>query len=62
MVISNLQPEEEAEDLLALEEQYAAIIEAAGACTDEHHPDLLSEEDIDRWLIKLRAGWLITTT
>lgn len=62
MVISNLQPEEEAEDLLALEEQYAAIIEAAGAWTDEHHPDLLSEEDIDRWLIKLRAGWLITTT
>ena len=45
------------EERLALEEQYAAIEEAAGAWTDEHHPDLRNEDDIDNWLIEFRKGW-----
>lgn len=45
------------EERLALEEQYVAIEEAAGAWTDEHHPEMRSEEDIDNWLIEFRKGW-----
>lgn len=45
------------EEHLALAEQIIAIEESAGAWTDEHHPDLQTEEDIDRWLIELRKGW-----
>ena len=59
MNTTNLQPEEALEEWLVLEEQLAAIEEAAGAWTDEHHPELRNEEDIDRWLVKLRNGWLI---
>jgi len=59
MVTATWQWDEETEDILALEEQYEAIVEAAGAWTDENHPELQSEEDIDRWLAKLRSGWFI---
>lgn len=45
------------EEHLALAEQITVIEEAAGAWTDEHHPDLRTEEDIDRWLVELRKGW-----
>lgn len=59
MNTTNLQTEEALEEWLALAEQRVAIEEAAGAWTDEHHPELRNEEDIDRWLVKLRNGWLI---
>ena len=42
---------------LALEEQLAALDEAAGAWSDENHPDMRTDEDIDRWLEDLRRSW-----
>jgi len=45
------------EEYLALAEQAAAIEETAGAWTDENHPDLRTNADIDRWLANLRANW-----
>lgn len=38
---------------LALAEQLAALDETAGAWSDERHPEMLTEEDIDRWLADL---------
>lgn len=45
------------EERLALEEQSAAIEEAAGCWRDEDHPELQTDEDIERWLLQLRASW-----
>jgi hypothetical protein len=47
------------EERLALVEQLAALDETAGAWSDENHPDMATEEDIDRWLQALRRAWLI---
>jgi len=45
------------EERLAIAEQLAALEETAGAWSDERHPDMLSEADIDQWLADLRAAW-----
>ncbi len=45
------------EERLALAEQVAALDETAGAWTDENHPEMKTDEDIDRWLTNLRASW-----
>jgi metal-responsive CopG/Arc/MetJ family transcriptional regulator len=45
------------EEYLALAEQIAAIEESAGVWTEENHPDMRTEEDIDRWLAAVRANW-----
>jgi len=41
----------------ALEEQFAALEEAAGCWGDDDHPELRTDEDIDRWLAELRRSW-----
>jgi len=45
------------EERLAIAEQLAALEETAGAWTDERHPDMRSDADIDQWLANLRAAW-----
>jgi Arc/MetJ-type ribon-helix-helix transcriptional regulator len=45
------------EERLALEEQLAALAETAGAWSDKKHPDMLTGEEIDRWLDNLRRSW-----
>ena len=45
------------EERLAIAEQLAALEETAGAWSDERHPDMRSEADIDQWLTSLRAAW-----
>jgi metal-responsive CopG/Arc/MetJ family transcriptional regulator len=45
------------EERLALEEQSAALEEAAGAWSHENHPDLETEAEIDGWLADLRGTW-----
>ncbi len=45
------------EEYLALEEQSVILEETAGCWRDEHHPDMLTDEDIDTWLTNLRQGW-----
>lgn len=45
------------ESQLAIEEQMAAVEETAGIWTEEKHPDLKTEEDIDAWLQNLRQSW-----
>lgn len=45
------------EERLALEEQLAVLDETAGAWTDENHPEMKTDEDIERWLTNLRASW-----
>ena len=46
------------EERLALEEQNTALRESAGAWSDENHPDMASEADIDHWLDDLRKTWV----
>jgi hypothetical protein len=46
------------EEHLAVEEQLAALDEAAGAWTDENHPDMVTPESIDLWLAGLRGNWM----
>jgi len=48
---------EAVEEKLALEEQAVAIEEAAGCWRDEDHPEMRTEEEIDRWLATLRRSW-----
>lgn len=48
---------EAVEEKLALQEQLAAIEETAGCWSDEDHPELRTDEDIDRWLAELRNSW-----
>jgi Arc/MetJ-type ribon-helix-helix transcriptional regulator len=45
------------EERLALEEQVAVLDEAAGAWTDENHPEMLTDQDVERWLDDLRRSW-----
>lgn len=45
------------EEQLALEEQFSALEETAGCWSDENHPDLKSDEEIDGWLADLRGNW-----
>jgi broad specificity phosphatase PhoE len=45
------------EERLALEDQLEAIEEFAGSWSGEDHPELRSDEDIDRWLAELRSPW-----
>jgi len=45
------------EEKLALEEQLAAIEEAAGCWGDEDHPEMGTDEEIDEWLSNLRRSW-----
>ena len=45
------------EEQLAIAEQLQAIEESAGCWRDEHHPDMASGGDIDRWLATLRGNW-----
>ncbi|MFQ5854751.1 MAG: hypothetical protein ACE5LU_03790 [Anaerolineae bacterium] len=40
-----------------MQEQLAAIEEAAGSWSDEDHPELYTDEDIDHWLTELRRSW-----
>jgi predicted transcriptional regulator len=46
------------QEQLAMLEQLAALEESAGAWTDENHPEMQTEADIDRWLAQLRSGWV----
>jgi hypothetical protein len=48
---------EAVEERLALEDQLQAIEESAGCWTDEDHPELMSDEDIDSWIDLLRGSW-----
>ncbi len=45
------------ESRLAIEEQLAALEETAGIWTDDNHPGMESDADIDRWLQDLRQSW-----
>jgi len=45
------------EERLALEDQLEAIEESAGSWSGEDYPELVSDEDIDRWLAELRSPW-----
>jgi len=45
------------EERLALEEQSVALAETAGAWSDQNHPEMRTDEDIDRWLGELRRPW-----
>ena len=42
---------------LAIIRQQQALKRAAGAWTDEDHPDLNTAEDLRRWRRSLWAGW-----
>ena len=48
------------EEYLALEEQLNALDEAAGSWSDERHPDMVTEADIDNWLKNLRRSWSVS--
>jgi predicted transcriptional regulator len=45
------------EERLALEEQITALAETAGAWSDQNHPEMPTDEDIDHWLDNLRQLW-----
>jgi hypothetical protein len=45
------------EERLAIEEQLAALDAAAGAWTDENHPEMVTPQDMDNWLADLRGAW-----
>ena len=45
------------EERLALEEQITALAETAGAWSDQNHPEMRTDEDIDHWLDDLRESW-----
>ena len=45
------------EERLALEEQITALAETAGAWSDQNHPEMRTDEDIDHWLDDLRQSW-----
>lgn len=48
----------ETEEQIFLEEQLATLEEAAGAWSDESHPDMLAGQDIDNGLANLRQSWV----
>jgi len=35
-----------------------ALRESAGAWSDEDHPDLMTAEDVDRYIRRLRESWM----
>ena len=43
---------------LVAQEQVAVLDETAGAWSDEHHPDLRSDTEIDQWIRDLRSSWV----
>ncbi|MBK9231107.1 MAG: hypothetical protein IPO15_09650 [Anaerolineae bacterium] len=45
------------EERLALEEQITALAETAGAWSDQNHPEMRTDEDVDHWLDNLRQSW-----
>jgi Arc/MetJ-type ribon-helix-helix transcriptional regulator len=45
------------EERLALEEQIAVLEETAGAWSEQNHPEMRTDEDVDRWLGDLRRSW-----
>lgn len=45
------------QEQLAILEQIAILEKTAGAWTDQNHPDMKTEDDIDRWLEGLRTTW-----
>lgn len=45
------------EERLALEEQITALTETAGVWSDQNHPEMRTDEDIDHWLDNLRQSW-----
>lgn len=45
------------EERLAIEEQLTALEESAGIWSDERHPELRTDADIDNWVRELRASW-----
>ena len=45
------------EERLALEEQITALAETAGAWSDQNHPEMRTDEDVDHWLDNLRQLW-----
>ena len=49
---------EATEAALRKERQLTAIQESSGAWSDEDHPDLMTVEDIDRYVRRLRESWM----
>jgi metal-responsive CopG/Arc/MetJ family transcriptional regulator len=45
------------EEHLDLIEQSSALIEAQGAWSLHHHPDMKDDKDIDTWLKDSRQSW-----
>ena len=43
---------------LRRERQLKVIQESSGAWADEDHPDLMTAEDIDRYVSRLRESWM----
>ncbi|MFN8494281.1 MAG: ribbon-helix-helix protein, CopG family [Caldilineaceae bacterium] len=52
--------EQAIEEKLALIEQLAALDETAGAWSDENHPEMATEDDIEQWVGNLRNTWALT--
>jgi hypothetical protein len=46
------------EERLALEEQVAVLEETAGAWSEQNHPEMRTDEKIDRWLADSRQSWV----
>jgi hypothetical protein len=49
---------EATEEALHRERQLNAIRESSGAWSDEDHPDLMTVEDVDRYVRRLRETWM----
>ena len=52
---------EATEAALRRERQLKAIQESSGAWADQDHPDLMTAEDIDRYVRRLRETWMPRT-
>lgn len=49
---------EATEEALRRERQLEAIRNSSGAWSDEDHPDLMTVEDVDRYVRRLRETWM----
>lgn len=49
------------EEYFALDEQVKAIDETAGCWTDQNHPEMANDEDIETWLTNLRSSWRVSS-
>lgn len=49
---------EATEEALRRERQLTAIRDSSGAWSDEDHPDLMTVEDVDRYVRRLRETWM----